>query len=194
MKKIQSIFALILLSASTASFAGYACPADSTTGGGWSPPECLQMQNPNQAPAPIVPQHTAAYACVPESNTSGGWTPLECRPKQIACADCGTVEAVNKVETDDTNGIGAIAGAVAGGVIGNQVGKKGKGKLLGTVLGAVAGGVGGHYGEKLLRKKTRWDVIVLMQDTTHQTVDFKKDPGYSVGDKVKVNGDTITRQ
>ncbi|GBG13356.1 uncharacterized protein NMK_0902 [Novimethylophilus kurashikiensis] len=140
----------------TNAVAAYQCPASNTTGGGWTPPECVQMQKP-------------------------------------VCADCGTVEAVNTVETEDASGLGAVAGAVAGGVLGNQVGK-GKGKTLATVLGAVGGGVAGHYGEKYLRKKTRWDVVVLMEDNTHRTVSFDQAPDYKQGDKVKVSGNSLSRQ
>ncbi len=136
----------------------------------------------------------AGYACPPESSTSGGWTPLECvQAKKPVCADCGTVESVNMVETEDASGLGAVAGAVAGGVLGNQVGK-GKGKTLATVIGAVGGGVAGHYGEKYLRKKTRWDVVVLMEEGTHRTVSYDEAPDLKAGDKVKVNGNSLTRQ
>ena len=136
----------------------------------------------------------AGYACPPAGNTAGGWTPPECVPAQKAlCADCGTVEAVNMVETEDASGLGAAAGAVAGGILGSQVGK-GKGKTLATIVGAVGGGVAGHYGEKMLRKKTRWDVIVLMEDGTHRTVSFDADPGYQAGNKVKVSANSLTRQ
>ena len=192
MKKLQLLFALILFSASSAAFAEYACPAASSTGGGWSPPECSQTQT--QTPAQSqAPAQSGGYSCPAADNTSGGWTPLECSPRQVACADCGTVESVNKVETEEATGLGAVAGAVAGGLLGHQVGK-GKGKTLATVVGAVAGGVGGHYGEKLLRKKTRWDVIVLMQDATHRLLSFDNEPGYKAGDKVKINGTNLIRQ
>jgi outer membrane lipoprotein SlyB len=151
---ITAMMAGLLLG--TTAMAGYQCPANTSTGGGWVPPECVQTQHP-------------------------------------VCADCGTVEAVNTVETDEASGLGAVAGAVAGGVRGNQVGK-GKGKTLATVLGAVGGGVAGHYGEKYLRKKTRWDVVVLMEDNTHRTVSFDQAPDYKPGDKVKVRGNSLSRQ
>lgn len=137
---------------------------------------------------------SAAYSCPAENSSAGGWTPPECvSAKKAVCADCGTVEAINVVETEDASGLGAVAGAVAGGVLGNQVGK-GKGKTLATVLGAVGGGVAGHYGEKYLRKKTRWDVVVLMEDSTHRTVSFEAAPEFKAGDKVKVSGTSLTRQ
>lgn len=137
---------------------------------------------------------TAGYSCPAENSSAGGWLPLECVPaKKAVCADCGTVEVVNVVEVEDASGLGAVAGAVAGGVLGNQVGK-GRGKTLATVLGAVGGGVAGHYGEKYLRKKTRWDVVVLMEEGTHRTISFDAAPEFRTGDKVKVNGDSLTRQ
>jgi outer membrane lipoprotein SlyB len=136
----------------------------------------------------------AGYACPPSDSKAGGWTPPEClQAHKELCADCGTVEVVNVVQTDETSGLGAVAGAVVGGVLGNQVGK-GKGKTLATVVGAVGGGVAGHYGEKMLRKKDRWDVIVLMEDGTHRTVSFDADPGYKDGDKVRLSGGSLVRQ
>lgn len=135
-----------------------------------------------------------SYSC-PATNTSGGgWLPPECaQPVAVTCADCGTVESINVVETEDASGLGAAAGAVAGGVLGNQVGK-GKGRTLSTIIGAVGGGVAGHYGEKYLRKKSRWDVIVVMEDGSRRSVSFDADPGFHSGDKVKVSGSILTRQ
>jgi outer membrane lipoprotein SlyB len=134
------------------------------------------------------------YKCPAENNTSGGWLPPECvQAKKAICVDCGTVEAVNVVEAEDESGLGVAAGAVAGGVLGNQIGK-GKKRALATVIGAVGGGVAGHYGEKYLRKKTRWDVVVLMEDSTHRTVSFEAAPEFKQGDKVKVSGGSLTKQ
>jgi len=194
MQNLRTLIALVTIMLSSTAFAGYACPPAGSTGGGWTPPECEQAQKASSVESGKVGSATVGYACPPAGNTAGGWTPLECVPAQKAlCADCGTVEAVNMVETEDASGVGAVAGAVAGGVLGHQVGK-GKGKTLATVLGAVGGGVAGHYGEKMLRKKTRWDVVVLMEDGTHRTVSFDADPGYHAGDKVRVGADSLTRQ
>lgn len=139
--------------------------------------------------------HVAAgYTCPPQSAAGGGWLPPECVQVQKAvCVDCGVVEVVNVVEVEDASGLGAAAGAVAGGLLGNQVGK-GKSRTLATVIGAVGGGVAGHYGEKYLRKKTRWDVVVLMEDGTHRTVSFDADPGYMAGDKVNVADGKLIRR
>jgi len=133
-----------------------------------------------------------AINCPAPSDTGGGWVPPVCVQAQPACPDCGVVEAVNVVETDEASGLGAAAGAVAGGVLGHQVGK-GKGKTLATIIGAVGGGVGGHYAEKMLRKKTRWDVIVRLDDGSHKTVSYETEPEFRSGDKVKVVGGALVR-
>jgi outer membrane lipoprotein SlyB len=156
MKNLRFPIVVAIMLSGTTAWAGYSCPLPGSTGGGWTPPECVQAQ-------------------------------------RELCADCAVVEAVNIMQTEEASGLGAAAGAVAGGVLGNQVGK-GSGRTLATVIGAVGGGVAGHYGEKMLRKKSRWDVVVLMEDGTHRTLAFDADPGYQAGDKVRVNGSSLSRQ
>jgi hypothetical protein len=36
--------------------------------------------------------------------------------------------------------------------------------------------------------------LIAMEDSTHRTVSFDADPGYKAGDKVKVSGNSMTRQ
>jgi len=170
-----STFLMFNLSA----LADYNCPPADAKGGGWVPEECTQVKG---------------YSCPASDSKAGGWVPPECgQQKMVACPDCGVIESVNVVETDEASGVGAVAGAVAGGLLGNQFGK-GKGKKLSTLLGAVAGGVGGHFGEKMLRKKSRWDVVVLMDDETRRSLSFDTAPLFKAGDKVKVVGDSLTKQ
>jgi len=161
--------------------ADYACPSTDSKAGGWVPEECTQVRG---------------YVCPANDSKSGGWLPPECgNQKMVACPECGVIESVNMIETSEASGLGAVAGAVAGGLLGNQVGK-GSGKKLSTLLGAVAGGVGGHFGEKMLRKKSRWDVVVLMDDETRRSLSFDTAPLFKTGDKVKVkvSGDSLTKQ
>ena len=42
MKTFNSLLVTSLLCATTQAYAGYNCPAASSTGGGWTPPECTQ--------------------------------------------------------------------------------------------------------------------------------------------------------
>lgn len=186
MRYLRILIATWLMAFSSITLAAYPCPDPSSTGGGWTPQECSQPSSSSQSAA------VSGYSCPAANDSRGGWTPNECSQKKAACADCGIIEKINVVENDG-GAIGAAAGAVVGGLIGNQV-SKGKNRKLGTVLGAAAGGVGGYYGEKYLRKKKRWDVIVLMDDGTHRTVEYDQEPGLKVGDKVKVSGDSLTRQ
>ena len=181
MKNINILIAFFFLmfSGSAALSAGYPCPASNDSSGGWTPPECSVEQ-----PASM----SSGYACPPGNSTAGGWLPPQCK----VCRQCGTVEAVNAVEVGDATGLGAVAGAVAGGVLGNQVGK-GKGRTLATVIGAVGGGVAGHYGEKYI-KKGHWEVIVKMDDGSRQTVKLGAETDLQPGDKVRVEGDAISRQ
>ncbi len=184
MKKYLPI--LILAVASSVSMAdGYRCPPTNSAAGGWSPAECQQTDLANS-------HVSSGYACPAESSTAGGWVPIECTFGKKVCADCGVVESVNTIEIEDASGLGAATGAVAGGLLGNQIGK-GNGKTLATLLGAVGGGVAGHYGEKYLRKKTRWDIVVLMEDGTHRTVSYQAAPDFKAGDKVKVTGNSLSK-
>jgi len=103
-----------------------------------------------------------------------------------ACANCGTVQAVNAVERPgEGSGLGAIGGAVVGGVLGNQIGD-GSGRRIATVAGAAAGAYGGHQVEKHVKSSKSWNVVVRMQDGESRTFPFASEPGFRSGDRVKV--------
>jgi outer membrane lipoprotein SlyB len=103
-----------------------------------------------------------------------------------ACANCGTVQAVNAVERPgEGSGLGAIGGAVVGGVLGNQIGD-GSGRRIATVAGAAAGAYGGHQVEKHVKSSKSWNVVVRMQDGESRTFPFASEPGFRSGDRVEV--------
>lgn len=107
------------------------------------------------------------------------------------CEGCGVVQSVTKVKVKGKpNYLGAIAGGVAGAALGNQVGK-GDGNTAATVIGAVGGAVAGREVEKRVRSNTAYDVVVKLNDASSKTVRFESDPGFKVGSKVKVSGDTL---
>lgn len=139
----------------------------------------------------VTPVSQAAYSCPPATNTGGGWIPDECL--QVSCSNCGTVQSITMSEDGKASGLGAVLGAVAGGLLGNQIGG-GSGKKIATVAGAVAGGVGGHYGEKALRKQAAWLVNIQMQDGSQRKITLEADPGLIEGDRVRVDGNVITKQ
>lgn len=132
----------------------------------------------------------AQYNCPGPDNTAGGWLPPECQ--NALSGDEGIVESINKTESGDASGVGAVAGAVAGGAIGNVASKKNK--TLSTVIGAVAGGVAGHYGEKYLRKTTQWEVVVKLNNGTQKTFKLDTEPDYKAGDAVIVSGDAVYKK
>lgn len=130
------------------------------------------------------------YNCPPATSKAGGWLPPECQNN--LSGDEGVIEAINKTESGDASGVGAVAGAVAGGVIGNMASKKKK--TLSTVIGAVAGGVAGHYGEKYLKKTAHWEVVVKLNSGTTQTFKLDAEPDFKVGDAVKVSGESVYKK
>ena len=110
------------------------------------------------------------------------------------CSTCGTVTAVTQVKRKGQGGAaGVVGGAVVGGVLGNQIGG-GTGNTIATVGGAVAGGFLGNEVQKKLTSKKVWVTTVKMQDGTTKT--FEQEPAvpWAVGNVVKVNGATLTKQ
>lgn len=110
------------------------------------------------------------------------------------CTNCATVEAVNVVEVSgDGNYLGTVGGAVIGGLLGNQVGS-GSGRTAATVAGAVGGGVVGRNIERNARRTQRYEVIVRYTGTgATQTLQYENDPGFRVGDAVRVNNGVLSR-
>jgi outer membrane lipoprotein SlyB len=115
-------------------------------------------------------------------------------PVVAVCEECGVVQAVNVVKVKGKpNFLGAIAGGVAGAALGNQVGK-GDGKTAATVLGAVGGAVAGREIEKRVRSDTHYDVVVKLDNGSSKTISFETDPGFKVGSKVRLSGESLVAQ
>jgi len=115
--------------------------------------------------------------------------------QQVAryCTNCATVEAVNMTPTSATGGALATgAGAVVGGLLGNQVGS-GNGRTAATVAGAVGGAIAGREIERNRNGGQRYDVVVRFSDGSTQTMRYDNDPGFRVGDQVKVNDGVLAR-
>ena len=111
---------------------------------------------------------------------------------QHQCDNCGRVEAVQPIQqAAKPSGLGVVAGAVLGGALGNQVGN-GNGRTLATVAGAVGGGYAGNEVEKRTRSTTSYEVRVRMEDGSTRTFPYAAQPGWSVGDHVKVVNGALT--
>jgi outer membrane lipoprotein SlyB len=109
------------------------------------------------------------------------------------CTNCATVEAVNVVQASgQASAVGTLGGAAVGGLLGNQVGS-GNGRTAATVAGAAAGALAGRSIERNARSGQRYDVVVRYENGATQNIAYDNDPGFRVGERVKVNGDVLVR-
>ena len=112
-----------------------------------------------------------------------------------ACADCGTVRAVDVMYTgtrDRVTGAGAVMGAVVGGVVGHQFGS-GRGQDAATVAGAAAGAVAGHEMEKQRAAGSGdyYRVTIDMDRGNTESINVENPAGLRSGQRVRVVGTTI---
>jgi outer membrane lipoprotein SlyB len=113
---------------------------------------------------------------------------------QAPCADCGVITGITEVRRKgEASGAGAVMGAVIGGVIGHQVGG-GRGKDVATVAGAAGGAAAGHEIEKRSNSTTSYDISVRLENGSTRVVNLQTPGGLAVGDKVKVTGNSLSRQ
>ncbi len=109
------------------------------------------------------------------------------------CANCGVVEAVNVIEVKgEGNYLGMIAGGLAGALLGHQVGG-GSGKQIATVAGAAGGAFAGNEVEKRMKTTKHYEVITRLENGGTQAISYETDPGYKVGEKVRVENGTLVR-
>jgi len=109
------------------------------------------------------------------------------------CNTCGVVESVNLIEVKGEGGyLGAIGGGVVGAMLGNQIGE-GTGRTVAQIAGAVGGAYAGRALEAKARTTNHFEVVVRLHNGTTQTVSYATEPGFKVGDKVKVDAGVISR-
>lgn len=109
------------------------------------------------------------------------------------CANCGVVEAVNVIEVKgEGNYLGMIAGGLAGALLGHQVGG-GSGKKIATVAGAAGGAYAGNEVEKRMKTTKHFEVIARLESGGTQAISYETDPGFKVGEKVKIENNTLVR-
>jgi outer membrane lipoprotein SlyB len=109
------------------------------------------------------------------------------------CNNCGTVEAINLIEVKGEGGyLGTIGGGVVGALLGSQVGS-GNGRTAAGIAGAIGGAFAGRALEGHTRGSNHYEVLVRLESGATQIISFPEEPGYRVGDKVKINDGVIAR-
>ncbi|MBC7414463.1 MAG: glycine zipper 2TM domain-containing protein [Herminiimonas sp.] len=109
------------------------------------------------------------------------------------CSSCGVVEAVNLIEVKgDGNYLGTIGGGVVGALLGSQVGN-GNGRTAAEIAGALGGAYAGREVQKNTQKTAHYEVVVRLQNGGTQTVSFAGEPGFRIGEKVRITDGTLAR-
>lgn len=112
----------------------------------------------------------------------------------MSCTNCGVVVSVKEIEEEGKgSGLGVVAGGVLGGLVGNQVGN-GTGRDLATIAGAVGGAFAGNSVEKKMKKTKAYEVNVQMENGEARVLHYKTSPAVMAGDKIRVDGEKITRR
>lgn len=113
-------------------------------------------------------------------------------PVKAACHSCGTVESIREIEkAGEGSGLGMAGGAIGGAVVGKQFGN-GRGRDALTILGAIGGGFAGHQVEKNIRTVKSYEVQVRMEDGSLRSLPSTTPPNWRAGDRVKVEGGSIS--
>lgn len=110
-----------------------------------------------------------------------------------SCVDCGVVTGITPIAaaSNGPTGIGAVLGAVAGGVIGHQIGG-GSGKKVATVAGALGGAYAGNRYEG--SRVRGYEMSVRLDSGEVRSIYYDNNPGFSVGDAIRMSGGNVIRR
>ncbi len=111
----------------------------------------------------------------------------------------GVIESIDRTNAANNDGIagtgigiGTVVGGVLGGVVGNQVGS-GRGNTAATVAGAVGGAVVGRELDKNNQTGDAYQIRVRLDSGSTQTVTQNSISDLRVGDKVRIQQNTVYR-
>jgi outer membrane lipoprotein SlyB len=116
------------------------------------------------------------------------------RGYQTQSAYVGTVDRIEVVAKKDPNNIaGTVIGGIIGGLIGHQIGGG-----TGNTVATIAGAAGGAYAGNQVQSRKRADhetfrVTVRMDNGGYQTVTQENIMDLRTGDRVRVDGNNISR-
>lgn len=106
----------------------------------------------------------------------------------------GTVAGIRPIggATSPSGVAGTLVGAVVGGVIGNQFGR-GHGRDAATVIGALGGAVAGNQIGQNVGQPSGYRVDIQLGDGTMRSFDMQTPGDLRPGDRVRVDGNQISR-
>jgi outer membrane lipoprotein SlyB len=120
--------------------------------------------------------------------------PSQSYPSQSQSAYVGTVDRIEVIGKKDPNNIaGTVIGGIVGGLIGHQIGGG-----TGNTVATIAGAAGGAYAGNQIQQRKRLDhetfrVTVRMDNDSYQTVTQDNITDLRTGDRVRVDGNNISR-
>jgi len=126
-----------------------------------------------------------------------GPAPRPMNPVARYCSNCATVETVNVIQVQGNAGyIGTVGGALVGGLLGSQVGS-GSGRTAAQIAGVVGGAAVGRNIDNNNAAKAgpnqQYEVMVRYPNGATKAITYANDPGFRVGDKVRVDNNVLTR-
>ncbi len=106
----------------------------------------------------------------------------------------GTVAGIRRIggATSPSGVAGTLVGAVVGGVLGNQIGG-GRGRDAATVIGALGGAVAGNQIGQNMGQPTGYRVDIQLSDGSMRSFDMQTPGDLRPGDRVRVDGNQISR-
>lgn len=126
-----------------------------------------------------------------------GPAPRPMNPVARYCSNCATVETVNVIQVQGSAGyLGTVGGALVGGLLGSQVGS-GNGRTAAQIAGVVGGAAVGRNIDNNNAAKAgpnqQYEVVVRYPNGATKAITYANDPGFRVGDKVRVDNNVLTR-
>jgi outer membrane lipoprotein SlyB len=126
-----------------------------------------------------------------------GPAPRPMNPVARYCSNCATVESVNVIQVQGNAGyLGTVGGAVVGGLLGSQVGS-GNGRTAAQIAGVVGGAAVGRNIDNNNAAKAgpsqHYEVTVRYPNGATKAITYANDPGFRVGEKVRVDNNLLTR-
>lgn len=106
----------------------------------------------------------------------------------------GTVERIEVINRGDSSNVaGTLIGGIVGGLIGHQIGG-GTGQTAATIAGAAGGAYAGNQLQQRQRAPNEsLRITVRMDNGTYQTVIADNITDLRTGDRVRVDGNNISR-